>query len=244
MLAHGDSWFDYPLDGNAPTLSDTDVIAQLRSMGRVNPIILNLSHHGDATTDELSWPKQKRMIDALNDTANWLSSGKPDAILFSGGGNDIAGEHFCIYLDYASEGHRGLNDARFAEALEGIKASYQDLFAFRNEYARGIPIFGQCYDFAIPNGTHPLCVGPWLKPAFEFAGYIDFNQNRTTMRDVLTRFKGMLETLVDEGFLLIDTQNTLVVGDWANELHPHPGGFKKIAEKFVEALGGHFRDRI
>src|SRR5438270_10428636 len=58
MLAHGDSWFDYPLDGNGLSFADTDVIAQLRTMGNLNPIILNISHYGDSSTDEMSWPKQ------------------------------------------------------------------------------------------------------------------------------------------------------------------------------------------
>ena len=66
LLAHGDSWFDYALVGNGPLLGDTDVIAQLKHMGNVNPLILNVSHHGDATTDELSWPKQQRMIESYS----------------------------------------------------------------------------------------------------------------------------------------------------------------------------------
>jgi hypothetical protein len=60
MLAHGDSWFDYPLSGNDLSFRDTDIIAQLRGMGRVNPMILNISHYGDATTEEMSLPKQER----------------------------------------------------------------------------------------------------------------------------------------------------------------------------------------
>src|SRR5581483_10526271 len=103
LLAHGDSWFDYPLSGNSLTLSDTDIMAQLRAMGNISPIIINMSHHGDATTDEMSLPKQQRLIETLEDPDNWLT-GKPDAILFSGGGNDIVGDQFCIFLDYAVPG--------------------------------------------------------------------------------------------------------------------------------------------
>jgi hypothetical protein len=33
MLAHGDSWFDCPLDGNSIGLSHTDIIAQLPLLG-------------------------------------------------------------------------------------------------------------------------------------------------------------------------------------------------------------------
>jgi hypothetical protein len=170
MLGHGDSWFDYPLRGNGPMLVDTDIIAQLGSMGNINPLILNMSHYGDATTDELAWPKQQRMIDALKDPNNW-PSGKPDAILFSGGGNDIAGDQFCIFLDYADTGGPGLDGTRFEEKLQAVKASYQDLFLFRNRNAPGVPIIGHCYDFAIPTGVHPICAGPWLLPSLQFAGW-------------------------------------------------------------------------
>ncbi len=111
MLAHGDSWFDYPLSGNDVSLVNTDVIAQLGSMGTPNPVILSLSHYGDATTDEMSLPKQQQMIEGLQDPSNWMDHGKPDAILFSGGGNDIAGNQFCIFLDHSdTPGSTGIND--------------------------------------------------------------------------------------------------------------------------------------
>jgi hypothetical protein len=71
LLAQGDSWFDYPLTGNGLPLVDTDVIAQLRRIGPMPPIILNLAHHGDAAVDEMSLPKQERMIAALRDPSNW-----------------------------------------------------------------------------------------------------------------------------------------------------------------------------
>jgi hypothetical protein len=247
MLAHGDSWFDYPLDGNSLSLSDTDVIAQLRTMGNINPLILNVAHHGDSSVNELSWPKQQRMIDALSDPGNWLASGKPDAILFSGGGDDIAGDQFCIYLDYASEGGKGLNPGRFREALGAVEASYRDLFGFRNKYAPDVEIFGHCYDFAIPNGSHPVCVGPWLKPSLEFAGYRNLQQNRQIVHDALTQFRERLEVLASDRankFSIVETQGTLTDDDWANELHPGSVGFKKIAERFVGRLRGSFGGRI
>lgn len=42
----------------------------------------------------------------------------------------------------------------------------------------------------------------------------------------------MLERLASvpaDKFILVDAQGTLVAEEWANELHPHPGGFKKLA---------------
>jgi hypothetical protein len=246
MLAQGDSWFDYPLDGNALTLADTDIIAQLRGMGTTNPVIINVAHHGDASTDEMSLPKQQRMIDLLQDPANWLSSGKPDAILFSAGGNDIAGDQFCIFLDNAASSVNGLNAQRFQEALGMVEAAYRDLIEFRDRYAQGVPIFAHCYDFPLPTGVHPACVGPWLKPSLVFAGWNPAD-GELICRQALTDFKEMLARLASDAanlFFLVDTQGTLTRTDWANELHPFPAGFAKLAEKFVTSLTATFPGRI
>jgi hypothetical protein len=247
MLAHGDSWFDYPLAGNGLPLVNTDVIAQLGSMGKPNPVILNLSHHGDATTDEMSLPKQQRMIESLQDPSNWRNNGKPDAILFSGGGNDIAGNQFCIFLDHSdTPGSTGLNDERFQKVLDAVEASYLDLFAFRDRYASGVPIYCHCYDFPIPDGTAPDCAGPWLKPSLDFNGW-KLWQGEDILKEALAEFKKLLVKLASvsaNNLILIDTQGVLQATDWANELHPYPGGFKRIAEKFVDALMHDFPGRI
>jgi hypothetical protein len=247
MLAHGDSWFDYPLTGNSLPIDNTDVIAQLKTMGDINPVILNLSHHGDATTDEMSWPKQQRMIEALGDQANWLSNGKPDAILFSGGGNDVVGDQFCIFLNYASPGAAGLNTDRFQKALGMVEASYRDLFVFRDRYAPNVPIIGHCYDFPIPNGVHPACAGPWLKPSLDYCGCTDLATGTAICHDALVAFRVLLNSLASDpknNFMLINTQGQLSSSDWANELHPFPNGFRTIAQTFVTALRARFPGRI
>jgi hypothetical protein len=240
FLAHGDSWFDYPLSGNDISFGDTDVIAQLRTMGQPNPLILNVAHHGDSTIDELSLPKQQRLIDVLKDGDNWLNAGKPDAILFSGDGNDIAGEQFCMYVDPAAGGG-GLSVSRFEGALAGIEASYLELFAFRDRYAKEVPIFAHCYDFGIPNGSAPLCAGPWLKPSLDFLGYgDDLARTRAIVRTALQAFRTRLVGLAGDpanNFHLVDTQGTLIDDRrWANELHPDSDGFKAIADKFLGSL--------
>jgi hypothetical protein len=246
LLAHGDSWFDYPLSGNSVSLSSTDVIAQLESMGNINPVIQNVSHYGDATTEEMSWPKQERMIQSLRDPDNWLNGTSPDAILFSGGGDDIAGNQFCIFLDYVRAGGSGLNASRFQGVLDMVEASYRDLFAFRDKYASGVPIFSHCYDFPTPNGVHPVCAGPWLQPSLSYSGW-NVTQGTAIVHEALAAFRAILRGLSSDpanGFVLVDTQGVLTTDDWANELHPYPGGFKKLAAVFVDALRTHFPGRI
>jgi hypothetical protein len=241
LLAHGDSWFDYPLNGNDLSFSSTDIIVQLQTMGDTHPLILNISHYGDATTEEMCLTRQQRLIQAVDDKANWVNASGPDAILFSGGGNDIAGTQFCIYLGYGT----GLDTARFLGVLDMVRASYLDLFAFRDAHAPGVPVIGHCYDFPIPNGNHPACVGPWLKPSLEFTR--NEPSGTAILHRALLDFRQMLTNLAADpanNFILINTQGTLAPGDWANELHPFPGGFHKFASEFVEALRTRFPGRI
>lgn len=246
MLAQGDSWFDYPLNGNGLSLGNTDIIAHLQGMGKINPVIANLAHFGEASTDEMSLPKQERMIQLLRDPSNWLGQGKPDAILFSAGGNDIAGDQFCIFVGYAAHGESGLAADRFQEALGIVRASYNDLFAFRDLYAPGVPVFAHCYDFPLPTGTPAGCIGPWLKPSLDYAGW-NFTQGTDICRQALLAFRTMLQDLASDAanlFFLVDTQGTLVSSDWANELHPYPPGFAKLADRFLASLRVLFPDRI
>ncbi len=245
MLAVGDSWFDYPLDGNSLTIGTTDIIAQLQTMGGNPPVIFNISHYGDATTDELALPKQERIIQALRDPDNWLGSGKPDAILFSGGGNDIAGNQFCIFLDYAAPGVDGLNSIRFEKALGMVEASYLDLFVLRNRYAKDVPIIGHAYDFPIPNGAHPACAGPWLLPSLQYCNW-SVQEGTAIVKEALLAFNAMLTRLAGDGtnnFVLVPTQGLLQPGDWANELHPYPAGFKTIANAFLKVINAKFQNQ-
>jgi hypothetical protein len=258
MLAHGDSWFDYPLDGNDITLSGrTDIIQHLdpdstndESMLAARPvtgrqfIIHNVSHWGDATTDEMSLQGQTYMRTELQ---KFWDGRKPDAILFSGGGNDIVGaDQFCIYLDYAPPppGSAGLNEERFAGALAKIEASYKNLFAFRDKFVPGVPIFAHCYDFAIPNNVGAPCnIGPWLYPSLNYCGYPDLDAGKAIVRRALTLFKERLAQLAaspNNKFFLIDTQGILTDSEWGNELHPTADGFAKIAAKFRVVLNSHF----
>ena len=94
ILARGILRFDYPLNGNGLPLVNTDIIAQLRNIGDIKPVIMNLAHFGETSSNEMSLQKQERMIRILRNESNWMHNGKPDAILFSGGGNDIAGDQF------------------------------------------------------------------------------------------------------------------------------------------------------
>ena len=247
LFAQGDSWFDYPLDGNGLPFGDTDIIAQLRGLGTQPPLVLNIAHYGDTSVQQLSLPKKHRMIEALADKDNWAEQGHPDAILFSAGGDDIAGNQFTIFLDNKADHANGLDVQRFTEALGMVKAAYRDLFEFRDRYATGVPIFAHCYDFPIPDGKHPPCIGPWLQPSLRYEHWYGIDEGTAICREALLGFRKALQDLAADPanlFFLVDTQGTLQQAEWANELHPKPPGFIALAEKFVTALRGQFAGRI
>jgi hypothetical protein len=82
ILADGDSWFSYPLS--------LDVIDYVRQDGNPTPIVLDLAVAGDPTTATLGVEKREQIIKTLSDSEH----GEFDAMLFSGGGDDVAGDQF------------------------------------------------------------------------------------------------------------------------------------------------------
>jgi hypothetical protein len=246
MLAMGDSWFDYPLDGDAIAASSTDIIAQLPGASAVKPLTLNISHYGDTSAQTFGWEKQARVVGLLADPANWSTSGKPDAILISAGGNEIIGDCFSIYLGYETLGEPALDERRFQGALASIRASYQSLISFRDLRMPGVPIFAHCYDYPYPSGVGVRCRGPWLKPGLDYAGW-GYGPGVDLCHRMVTDFRAVLTTLASDAanlFILVDTQGTLGANDWANELHPFPAGFGRLAGRFVATLRGVFPGRI
>jgi hypothetical protein len=195
---------------------------------------------GDAAEDLLGVAKLHNLIDNLVDPAN----GGFDAILFSVGGNDLAGNQFRLWLQDATGGGtnpaNGLNQARVDDVLGIVRAAYEDLFIARDRATPGLPIFGHSYDFAIPNGV-PACpgTGPWLQPGLNDRGWTDPGVARQIVKLLLEQFATMLDGFDADPhkyFVHVRTQGTLSDNQWANELHPTPDGFAAIAAKFVAAL--------
>jgi hypothetical protein len=273
LLAVGDSWFEYPLtdDGLITGFNQAivgEVGTQLRSLGNPPPTILSYALHGQSTTMMLSYENQESILSALTDpnTTQWNNGTTADGILVSAGGDDIVGDQFAIYLDYHGA---GLDAARLQGMLASVQASYMDLFALRDIAAttllidpKQIPIFGHCYDYAVPNGKAagwPITLaGPWLQPSLEFSGYDDA-QGLIIVKGAIDAFYKLLSDLAGDkitlpgrttnNFILVNTIGTLTrdatrPNGWANELHPYTEGFTALAQKFLSALQTHFPGRI
>lgn len=235
ILAIGDSWFDYPLY--------SDTIAWLEYNLDDKAILLNLAHYGDATTNMLGVSKRKRLIEVLTNPEH----GKFDAILVSGGGNDVAGDQFVFWLEKKISGltpFQALDISSFMNVLDIVKSAYTDLIAIRDEYAPSATIFTHAYDFPVPSGIGVCGMGPWLKPSLEFKGWTDENEGAQITKDALTMFDALMIGVSKKGpkIVHVETQGTLnPATDWSNELHPTLQGFKKISAKFEAAIRNEFK---
>jgi hypothetical protein len=255
LLCDGDSWFDYPLGSGVPGVH-TDVIAQL---GQQLPhaLILNLAHAGDATTAIMGVSKFAVLENLLTDP----SHGGFDAILFSGGGDDLVGDQFRFWLnDSAKVGNdpaQAINTAALNDILGVVETAYRDLAALRNKAGNpGVPIITHAYDFATPDGRGACTLGPWLLPSLQSRGWMrtpltpaDLPAGQQIVKRILQRFDILMQTLEADPYLnliYVRTQGTLSPGpaQWDNELHPTPNGFAAITTKFVAAIKERFPDKL
>jgi hypothetical protein len=190
LIAQGDSWFDYPI----PWPRGSDVIEHLRAMPK-SPLILNLAHHGEATDDMLGVHKLHELIEQLTDKQN----GKFDAILFSAGGNDIAGDQFRLWLnDSKSVGgdpDKALRKERVDAILAIVRGGYEDLIAVRDTVAPGIPIFAHGYAFATPDGRGVCGAGPWLRPGLLDRGWEMEEDGKRIIRALMLQFAAVLRDI-------------------------------------------------
>jgi hypothetical protein len=172
-----------------------------------------------------------------------------NVLLFSGGGNDISGEQFVLWIkDRQSVGgdpRRAINDRAFESMLDVIQAGYEELIAIRDRVAaatpnRSITLFLHAYDFARPTGKDVCGIGPWLKPSLDYRGWTDKAEARQVVQLALTRFRTRLDMLARPDVIIVPTQGTLGDNEWNDELHPSERGFEKIAAVFYDAMQQNF----
>jgi lysophospholipase L1-like esterase len=245
LVAEGDSWFDYPLH---------DVLSILEDEHGFD--VESAAHKGD-TVEDMAY-SGGQFDDFARLLEKVLRQGRvPDAILLSGGGNDIAGNEFAVLLNHAASGLPPLND----DVVHGVidvrtRNAYAFLLSGISEIAthlleRPIPVVLHGYDYAVPDGRGFLggfafLPGPWLQPGFHRKGYSDLKLNTSVVARLIDAFNAMLRQLTAatgfEHVRYVDLRGTLSSAagykrDWANELHPTARGFKAVAQKIASAIG-------
>jgi hypothetical protein len=169
-----------------------------------------------------------------------------DALLFSGGGNDIVGDQFSRWLVPFTSGASApalIDTARFSAILTILENSFRDLSDLRNRCSPSTTIFVHGYDYAQPSGKGVCGFGPWLRPSLKARGIVDKQLQIDVIKEILVRFRAMLQNLTTSlpNFVYVETQGLLrPTQDWENEIHPKPRGFEKIAVAFKNALVARF----
>lgn len=235
ILAIGDSWFWYPLYGG-------NLITELGEMVRTTgSAILIKGNNGAEAFDYVDGKYATQVREALRLFGSGLS-----AVFISGGGNDFAGfndlrpllNKDCSKATTAQECFKadpnGVNDF-----FDRIDLSYRRLIGLVYTHTRpGCQIFMHTYDYANPNGKGLIGASKWLKPALDDAG-VEPSLHRQCVRYLIDRFSDTLEKIRETDLTnlhVVKGHGTLNDEDWANELHPTPEGFRKLAKRWKEQL--------
>jgi hypothetical protein len=262
LLAQGDSWFDYP--------PGTDLIDCLHS--NHGHAITNIAVAGSTLNDEAYGPVPREMFglpfgpkqtddpDRITELVHKIQTVKPQGLLLSAGGNDVAGDEFFSFINNARSGLAPINAGVLNGVVNGtFKAAYLYLIdtALAAAADAGIvmKIFTHGYDYPWPDGRGVISflgwkVGPWFDPTFNAKNFPNNNSSDLKKRhDIVVPFidavNGMLLGIaVDAKYagkvFHTDLRGTLSqTSDWANELHPGNAGFAALAVKLDATLQGN-----
>lgn len=176
---------------------------------------------------------------------------KPSFFLLSGGGNDFSGSDGVYlegYINHASSGFTPLRTDRAKETFDVLdRAMIETICKAVHDAAPECQVFIHGYDYAMPDGRPvfqaPLgfhFIGPWLLPAFARKRLMDLNLRFQTIRDIIDLYNKTLGSIAAQYSYVhhVDCRGVLQQNtkDWANELHPTPAGWAKIANKFQQSI--------
>lgn len=246
VLAEGDSWFTL---GGVPS---SNMLFQIQVTKPT--ALVTIAEPGDtmiAMGDPERMLQLRRLLAVPQFSYQW------DAILMSGGGNDLmeSAPELLKKLDPASDDPADyVNPAALERLVATVQGAYANIVAVRDSetsQSKGKPIYVHTYDYPTPRDSPARFLGagvrgPWLYPAFLLA---DIPQSMwIPLSDyLLDRLAEAILALDSQsgsrplpGVFVVDTRKTLSRarlgkvgsdGDWANETHPNTTGYRKLAEK-------------
>jgi hypothetical protein len=242
VFAEGDSWFDYPVP-----FFGGGIIPRLEN--KLGVPILNLAKAGDQARYMLGVAERKILIDQF--TTGCPAGGPWDAMLFSGGGNDIVDNPMVLWIkDFNATLPPAalIHQARLDSALALVLAAYEDLIALRDSLSPQTRLFFHSYDFVIPDGRGICFLGPWLKPTYDLRGFPTQASRFDVTKIMLQQFAAMLQALESShpNVTFINGQGTLApqTSSWHNELHPSKTGFNQFATVFYQTLKTAFPTQV
>jgi hypothetical protein len=227
VLATGDSWLHYPFNNLVTPLHEA----------LERPTIYVIGENG-ARADELC---QGSWLANLRKMLSWYPQIR--LVCISAGGNDFAGvgdlDDKILATDCSAA--TSLADCYRAGEPDGVfaavEAAYRSLIEAIGALRPDVKVLVHNYDYAIPDGRALPGVRSWLKLPMDnarvpTAGAPRDGLRREIVSDLIDRFTLRLDSLESSSSQpveLVWSAGTLADTEWANELHPKPSGFAKIA---------------
>jgi lysophospholipase L1-like esterase len=244
LLAEGDSWFSFgSFFGNS--LLDGMTFSR-------KTLITQTAMPGDTLSRMADWDRDANFRSLLTRTPPYEQDF--DAILLSGGGNDL--------IDAAGKQYNGtailkICDPGMTQPQDCIHAAGWDLLEdyLRKSFRRiadaaalhhpGTPVFVHTYDYATPRPAGAgFGKGPWLEPSFQHhqvppALWVP-------LADLLQqKLAHVIRTLGLGNVHVVDTLGTLARAapgspgrshDWLNEIHPTEEGYELLGAKWAAKI--------
>lgn len=235
VLMLGDSWFWYPADNLAIEVQ----------AGFPNNDFVVIGKNGAEAAD---WTTKLRKD---VDFAFKIYGGSVQALMLSGGGNDIAGtaDFLRILADDCSKAKTVDECYRLGQPdtlVTSIIGAYRSVIVTFRAHNPTATVFCHNYDHAWPTGKGVFGPADWLKVPMDKAK-VPKALRRDVFKDLVARLRAAQLALAKEKSLgpivAIASAGTMPEDDgtkdqwWANELHPTPQGFKLLAKKaFIPAV--------
>lgn len=235
IVAEGDSWFDYS--------PGTDLIDCLKKHHRHH--IKNYAKGGDTLENMIYGTEHnsdfQRTVPTIDIVLRKIGQYKPKVFLFSGGGNDIAGDEFASYLNHKNSSLPSLRREYIDYMMNTVfKKYFQDLIAKVAAISPNTHIITHGYGHTVPTGEGVerffiTWAGPWLRPALAQKGIFDSNEQRSAVEYVMNTYNEMLLELnnLHENFHHLDLRDMIDPdNDWVNELHLKNSAYARVADRF------------
>jgi hypothetical protein len=252
LLAEGDSWFAWAHLNLVPS---SNILEQLEF--RDPTVIISLAYSGDVIRN---MSNKRSNIHLFFE----LQALRYDAILLSGGGNDLidalAPDRQPNIIVPGGVNPPGAADsyvdaAALKTLTDDVLASYRRIIAMRDtsDANAHTPIVLHTYDYPTPRNAKATfmgqpATGPWLLPAMEAAG-VPFALYKDVTEIVYDKLGDALLSLHQphNRVHVVNTCDTLaraelgdegLSGDWINEIHPDAFGYALLARKISAELTG------
>lgn len=245
ILTEGDSWFSFPLHSN--------VIDHLRGFGQFS--VLRLEKSGGELLRMLGDRPLRKLTEHLQRTyvRRFGREYRAQALLLSGGGNDILAPHqLAVLLRSNPDGAAPTDfieiDRVRTTTLPQLRAAFENLCNVRDDHNPGCVIYAHGYDYAIPS-DRPVRIlwglkkiGPWMHGVmngeFDPQIFVPEEHRAGVVQWLVDAFNEMLQSIDRDGFVYVDVRGA--VDRWADEIHPRRTGFQAVARRFEAALRVQF----